>query len=471
MRPSLSQAQRIDHSIFRAYDIRGIVGQTLTLEGVYLIGQALGTEALEKGEQSLALGFDGRHSSPVLAEWLSEGILSTGCEVIDVGSIPTPLLYYATFVLDTRSGVMITGSHNPPEYNGLKIVIQGETLAEDRIQNIYQRIVADNFLQGRGEYREVDLVESYLHHIADTVKLKRPLRVVVDAGNGIAGMVAPELYRRLGCEIHELFCKVDGSFPNHHPDPSQIENLQDLIKAVREQKADLGLAFDGDGDRLGVVTGQGKIIWPDRQLILFAQSILAQHPRAKIIYDVKCTAHLAHFIRQQGGEPLMWKTGHSLIKAKLAETQALLAGEMSGHIFFKDRWFGFDDGLYAGARLLELLSASEADCEAVFAAIPDSVNTPELKVFVSEDEKFKMMDQLISQMKLTQKKFAQAQEVITIDGLRINFADGWGLVRPSNTTPCLVLRFEASNETIMQKIQDCFRDLLLAVKPGLVLPF
>ncbi|HSW71087.1 MAG TPA: phosphomannomutase/phosphoglucomutase, partial [Gammaproteobacteria bacterium] len=339
------------------------------------------------------------------------------------------------------------------------------------IQELYQRIITGNFLQGQGEYQEADLVESYLCHIQNTVHLKRPLRIVVDAGNGISAMVAPELYRRLGCEVHELFCTVDGSFPNHHPDPSQVDNLQDLIKAVAEHQADLGLAFDGDGDRLGVVTGSGKIIWPDRQLILFAKALLAEHPKATIIYDVKCTAHLATLIRQQGGEPLMWKTGHSLIKAKLAETQALLAGEMSGHIFFKDRWFGFDDGLYAGARLLELLSAHEADCESVFAAIPDSINTPELKIFVAEDEKFTLMAELIKQMKAAQKKFADAEEVMTIDGLRVNFAKGWGLVRPSNTTPCLILRFEALNESILQTIQDLFRDLLLSVKPSLVLPF
>lgn len=471
MSQPLLRSQRVDRSIFRAYDIRGIVGQELSHETVYWLGQALGSEVLEKGETALALGFDGRDSSPALAELLSEGVLSTGCDVIDLGMVPTPVLYYATFVLDTRSGVMITGSHNPPEYNGFKMMIHGETLAEDRIQGLYQRIQSGSFMEGQGEYREVDLIESYLSRICETVKLQRPLRIVIDAGNGIAGMVAPELYRRLGCKVHELFCKVDGSFPNHHPDPSQAENLKDLRQAVQEQQADLGIAFDGDGDRLGIVTGLGKIIWPDRQLILFAQAILTEHPQAKIIYDVKCTTHLATLIRQQGGEPIMWKTGHSLIKAKLAETQALLAGEMSGHIFFKDRWFGFDDALYAGARLLELLSAREEDCEAVFAAIPDSINTPELKIFVAEDEKFQMMSQLIGKMKEAQKTFQQAPDITTIDGLRINFVDGWGLVRPSNTTPCLVLRFEAINEAILQSIQGVFRDLLLSVKPGLALPF
>jgi len=461
----------VDHSVFRAYDIRGIVGQTLTEELVYLIGQALGTEALEQGETAMAVGFDGRHSSPLLAEALSEGILSTGCDVIDVGMIPTPLLYFSTFISPSRSGVMITGSHNPPEYNGLKMVIQGETLAEDRIQALYQRIIARDFIEGRGECSDMDIVERYLNQITQTVKLKRPLRIVVDAGNGISGLIAPELYRRLDCDVIELFCQIDGNFPNHHPDPSQADNMKDLIAAVREYQADLGLAFDGDGDRLGVITSQGRVIWPDRQLILFAQDILSRQPQAKIIYDVKCTTHLATVIRKLGGEPLMWKTGHSLIKAKLAETQAALAGEMSGHIFFKDRWFGFDDGIYAGARLLEILSTYQQDSEAVFASIPDSVNTPELKIFVAEDEKFHVMNQLVTRLQQEQAKFSQAQEILTIDGLRVNFPEGWGLVRPSNTTPCLVLRFEANNTSFLQQIQNLFRELILSVKPELAIPF
>lgn len=464
------QVNCIDPSIFRAYDIRGIVGQSLTPESYFLIGQALGSEALERGETQIAVGFDGRLSSPLLAEALGEGIVSTGCDVIDVGMVPTPILYYATFVLGTRSGVMVTGSHNPPEYNGCKMVLKGETLAEESIQGLYQRIVEGRFLEGRGEYREQELIESYLQRITQDVKLKRPLRIVVDAANAIPGMVAPELYRRLGCEVLELFCEVDGNFPNHHPDPSQAENLTALIQAVRENQADVGLAFDGDGDRLGVVTGKGRIIWPDRQLILFAQAILAEHPKAKIIYDVKCTTHLAERIRQYGGEPIMWKTGHSLIKAKLIETQALLAGEMSGHIFFKHRWYGFDDAIYAGARLLEILAAQAEDSETVFASIPDSVNTPELKISVAENEKFQVMDQLMAKMKQGPAGFSEA-DILTIDGLRVNFAEGWGLVRPSNTTPCLVLRFEAINEAVLGKIQGLFRQLLLSVNPEFVMPF
>jgi phosphomannomutase / phosphoglucomutase len=462
--------QLIDHSIFRAYDIRGIVGQSLTPETVYLIGRAIGSEALERGETSIAVGFDGRTSSPLLAEALSEGIISTGCDVLDIGMVPTPILYFATHVVETRSGVMITGSHNPPEYNGFKIVINGETLAEADIQKLYQRITSQQFNDGRGEYREMDLAERYLQHVTNTVKIKKPLRIVVDAANAIPGLIAPDLYRRLGCEVDELFCTVNGSFPNHHPDPSQAENLAALISAVKEKKADIGLAFDGDGDRLGVVTPQGKIIWPDRQLILFAQAILAKNPQAKIIYDVKCTNHLAHVIRRLGGEPIMWKTGHSLIKAKLAETKALLAGEMSGHIFFNDRWFGFDDAIYAGARLLEILSEADEDADALFSAIPDSINTPELKINVEESEKFKVMEKLVKKMQQAPIGFKQA-DVLTIDGLRVNFAEGWGLVRPSNTTPCLILRFEAINEAILKNIQSLFRELILSVSPELALPF
>jgi len=461
----------IDRSIFRAYDIRGIVDQQLTTKTLFWIGQAIGSAALAKDERRIALGYDGRHSSPSLAQSLRNGILSTGCDVIDIGMVPTPILYYATFVLNTRSGVMITGSHNPANYNGCKIMIDGKTLTDEDIQKLYHRIIKEDFEKGQGELHELDMVERYLDRIHQMIKLRRPLKVVVDAGNGIPGLFAPKLYRRLGCEVQELFCEVDGNFPNHHPDPSQEANLQDLIRVVREQKADIGLAFDGDGDRLGVVTAAGKIILADRQLILFARAMLSEHPGAKVIYDVKCTAHLDPLIREYGGEPLMWKTGHSYIKEKMIETKALLAGEMSGHIFFKDRWYGFDDGLYAGARLLEILAARDEDSDALFAAIPDSINTPELKVFLPEEEKFSLMDKLVAQLKIKAGTSKQAYELVTIDGLRLNFAQGWGLVRSSNTTPCLVLRFEAADETVLAEIQALFRDLLLSVKPDLVLPF
>lgn len=460
------ETQVVDRSIFRAYDIRGIVGEGLNEKSVYAIGKAIASIALDTGETTLAIGRDGRLSGPHLVKALCQGVLSTGCDVINIGMVPTPLLYYAAKVLDTHSGIMLTGSHNPAEYNGLKIVINDKTLAETGIQEIYDRIQRNRFHHGEGEMHELEMIERYIEHITHTVKLKKPLKVVVDSGNGIPGIVGPSLYRQMGCEVHELYCNVDGNFPNHHPDPSQTENLQDLIKKVREVDADIGIAFDGDGDRLGVVTRQGEVIWPDRQLMLFAKSILSRHPGAKIIYDVKCTSHLETVIRECGGEPIMWKTGHSLIKSKLAETQALLAGEMSGHIFLKDRWYGFDDAIYAGARLLEILSEDDRDIDALFASIPNSVNTPELKVYVSDDEKFKLMDTLISMA-----AFHEAKEIMTIDGLRVNFDKGWGLVRPSNTTPCLVLRFEAETESVLRHIQDLFRQFLLSAKPDLVLPF
>lgn len=456
----------IDPSIFRAYDIRGVVGSSLTEKSVYAIGQAIGTLVIKRGEKSIFVGKDGRLSGPSLSQALSAGILSSGCDVMHLGVIPTPLLYYATHMTKTTSGVMLTGSHNPPEYNGLKIVMTRVSLSEDGLKNLYQSIVDNNFHQGEGELNEMEMIERYINHVAHDVKLARPLKVVVDCGNGVPGCVAPQLYRQLGCEVHELFCDVDGHFPNHHPDPSQPDNLQDLIKKVKEVKADIGLAFDGDGDRLGVVTSTGTIIWPDRQLMLFAKAILKKQPGAKIIYDVKCTNHLATVIQSLGGEPLMWKTGHSLIKAKLAETQAALAGEMSGHIFIKDRWFGFDDALYAGARLLEILAADSADSHTLFNDLPNSINTPELKVFVADNEKFSLMEKLIAHA-----NFHTAKDLLTLDGLRVNFSDGWGLVRPSNTTPCLVFRFEADNQTVLTKIQKLFRDWLLTVNPALELPF
>ncbi len=455
----------VSPSIFRAYDIRGIVGSALTEETVRAIGQVLGSMVIEQGEKSIAVGRDGRLSGPVLGRALCDGILSSGCDVLNIGVVPTPILYYATHELATTSGVMLTGSHNPAEYNGLKMILGGETLSEESIQKIYHRVINNQVRYGLGEHHKFDLMEQYLKRITDDVKLQRPLKIVIDSGNGAASHVAPELFKRMGCEVIELFCELDGNFPNHHPDPTQVENLKDLIQKVQETNADIGLAFDGDADRLGIVTNEGEVIWPDRQLILFAQSILARKPGAKIIFDVKCTNHLAAMVKQMGGEPIMWKTGHSLIKKKMAETQAAIAGEMSGHIFFKDRWYGFDDAIYAGARLLEILSASDLDCATLFRAIPNSVNTPELKIYVSDEEKFKLMSQIVSQA-----NFSNA-EVSTIDGLRVNFANGWGLVRQSNTTPCLVLRFEAETEAVLSKIQMLFRDYLLSLKPELVLPF
>jgi phosphomannomutase/phosphoglucomutase len=460
----------ISLSIFRAYDIRGIVGETITEDSVKLIGQALGSMLRELGEDQMIIARDGRHSGPALLSALSEGLQSTGCDVIDIGMVPTPILYFATHVLHSNSGVMLTGSHNPASYNGLKMVIQGRTQSEADIQNIYHRIMEGNFAEGRGKKIELDLQDQYQEAICQQIKLQRPLKVVIDAGNGVAGAVAPELFKSLGCEVYPLFCDVDGTFPNHHPDPTQTENLQDLIHQVKALNADIGLAFDGDGDRLGIVTSQGDIIWPDRLLMLFAKHVLldvnAEQDKPTIIYDVKCTNRLSPLIESLGGVPLMWKTGHSFIKAKMKETKAHLAGEMSGHFFFNDRWYGFDDALYAGARLLEILSQYDFDSAQVIGSIPNSVNTPELKVPVAEEEKFLLMQKLIDEA-----HFHDAKEILTIDGLRVNFQEGWGLVRPSNTTPYLIMRFEALNERILEKIQIVFRDWMLSVKPDLVLPF
>jgi phosphomannomutase/phosphoglucomutase len=461
--------QQLEPSVFRAYDIRGIVGDTLTSTTMYLLGQAVGSMVLQHGEQSLVLGFDGRLSSPDLAVACGDGVLSTGCDVIDLAMVPTPLLYYATTVGPTSSGMMITGSHNPPEYNGCKIVVGGVTLAGEAIQDLYHKMCAGNFQCGRGSYRELDIVSSYMRQVQDTVTLARPITLVVDAGNAVAGLLVAELYRALGCHVIELFCQVDGTFPNHHPDPSKAVNLQALIAAVAEYKADIGLAFDGDGDRLGVVTNTGQIIWPDRQLILLARDILQTHSHAKIIYDIKCTKHVADVVRQYGGEPIICQTGHSFIKAKLHASGALLAGEMSGHIFFKDRWYGFDDALYAGARLLEIIASQPQDVSTLFAAIPDSINTPELIIDVPEAAKADIMAALIVHAK--QQLADSTAVILTLDGLRVDLANSWGLVRPSNTMPCLILRFEADSAQQLLDIQAMFRRWLLATNPELVLPF
>lgn len=458
--------ETINPTIFRAYDIRGIAGETLTESAVFLIGKALGSLVRDHGEHQVVIARDGRVSGPILSKALCDGILSVGCDVVDIGVAPTPVLYYATQIFAEHSGVMLTGSHNPPNYNGLKMVVKGHALAEKDILGLHERIKAQQFYVGLGVRHELDVTERYISQITQGITLKRPLKIIVDAGNGVAGEIAPALYKRMGCEVQELFCEIDGRFPNHHADPSQPENLQDLIQAVKDANADIGLAFDGDADRLGVVTSRGEIIWPDRLLMLFAKAILAETPNAKIIYDVKCTSHLADLIRQHGGEPIMWKTGHSLIKAKMAETGAQVAGEMSGHLFFRDRWYGFDDAIYAGARLLEVLAAHQESSAELFDAIPNSINTPEMKIAVADEEKFGLMQQLIDSA-----AFSSASEIMTVDGLRVNFADGWGLVRPSNTSPYLVLRFEANDQKILNQIQEIFREWILSVRPGLVLPY
>ncbi len=456
---------QVPAEIFKAYDIRGIVGRTLTPDIVVAIGQAVGSEAIARGRRTVAIGRDGRHSGPELAAALARGLQSSGVDVIDIGQAATPILYFAAHHFDTLSGVAVTGSHNPPEYNGLKIMVDGETLSGEAIQGLRQRIEKGRLERGSGSYRSEEVREPYLKRITGDVKLARPMRLVVDCGNGVAGGTAPELYRRLGCELTELFCEVDGSFPNHHPDPSQPKNLADVQKALAAGKGELGFAFDGDGDRLGVVTKSGKIIYPDRQLMLFAADVLERHPGAQIIFDVKSTRHLFSWIRQHGGKPVLWKTGHSLIKQKLKETGALLAGEMSGHTFFKERWYGFDDALYAGARLLEIL-ARASDPSAVLEALPDAVSTPELHVKFAEGENYALIEQL-----QRTARFTDAREVIKIDGLRVEYDDGFGLARASNTTPVVVLRFEADNEQAMRRIQEDFRRAILAARPDAALPY
>jgi len=451
--------------IFKAYDIRGIVNKSLTPDVVRRIGHALGSLAAEQGQKAIAVGRDGRLSGPELAGALMDGICAAGVDAIDVGCVPTPVTYFAAYELGCHSCVSVTGSHNPPDYNGLKMVIGGTTLALDAIQDLKKRAESGNLKHGQGERRSADVLPAYVEKIIGDVKLARPMKIVMDCGNGVAGAIAPELFKRLGCEIVPLFCEVDGNFPNHHPDPSKPENLADVIKALKETDAEIGIAFDGDGDRLGVVTKDGEIIYPDRQLMLFAADVLSRVPGGTIIYDVKCTRRLAPWIKQHGGIPLMWNTGHALVKAKLKETGAPLAGEMSGHTFFKERWYGFDDGLYTGARLLEILSRS-ADANPALKNLPNSPSTPELNIKMAEGEPFALIDQLKAE-----GKFAGAEEIITIDGIRVEYADGFGLARPSNTTPVVVLRFEADDAAALERIQAAFRSALNGVWPGIQLPF
>ena len=451
--------------IFKAYDIRGIVERTLTPQAVLAIGHALGSEAVARGQRAIAVGRDGRLSGPELAGALADGIRAAGVDVLDIGCVPTPLSYFAAYELGTDSCVSVTGSHNPPDYNGLKMVLGGQTLYGAQIQDLRRRIAENDLAHGAGELFHAQVLDAYLERVTADVKLSRPMKIVIDCGNGVAGAVAPELFRRLGCELVELFCEVDGTFPNHHPDPSKPENLADVVRALRETDAELGLAFDGDGDRLGVVTKDGEIIYPDRQLMLFAADVLSRVPGGEIIYDVKCTRNLAGWIRGHGGVPTMWNTGHALVKAKLKETGAPLAGEMSGHMFFKERWFGFDDGLYAGARLLEILSR-QADPSAALKALPDAVSTPELNLKMAEGEPFTLVQRLRDKA-----TFARAEQIVTIDGVRVEYADGFGLARPSNTTPVVVLRFEADSDAALARIQADFRRAIDAVWPGLALPF
>jgi phosphomannomutase/phosphoglucomutase len=456
----------VDPSIFRAYDIRGQVATSLSADVVRALGQAIGSEAAARGQQDIVVGYDGRHSSPELAAALIEGLTAAGRSVIELGCVPTPVVYFATHLLGTEAGVIVTGSHNPPQYNGLKIVLGGEALAGDAIQALRRRLQAGDLVTGEGSSRRHDVVPDYIDRIASDITLHRPLRVVLDCGNGVAGAVAPRLFRNLGCEVDELFCEVDGDFPNHHPDPVVPANLDALIARIRDTGADLGLAFDGDGDRLGVVDNRGEIIWADRLMMLFARDTLDRNPGSDIIFDVKCTRLLASLISDHAGVPVMWKTGHSLIKQKLRETGAPLAGEMSGHIFFQERWYGFDDGLYAGARLLEILSMDPRDSAEIFAELPQGVSTPELRVDLAEGEAPELIEAL-----LAQAGDLPDARVTTIDGLRLDLPDRWGLVRASNTQPGLVLRFEGDDEMALAGIQALFSERLRAVRPDLELPF
>ena len=453
--------------IFRAYDVRGIVEEGLTADIVRQIGHAIGAEAYDRGQQTIVVGRDGRNSGPELQEALIEGLRATGRDVIDVGRVPTPVLYFATHYLNTGSGVMITGSHNPPEYNGLKIMLGGDTLFGDDIQDLRKRAEGGDFPSGKGNLQSMEVVDEYVRRVCEDVPvaLGNSFRVVVDCGNGVAGEVAPKLLRALGHDVVELYCEVDGNFPNHHPDPSDPANLTQLIGTVKQENADLGFAFDGDGDRLGVVDLEGRIIWADMQMMLFSKDVLGRNPGAEIVFDVKCSNRLAKVIKQLGGKPVMWRTGHSYIKSKLKESGAPLAGEMSGHIFFQDRWYGFDDAIYSAARMLEILMAFKKSPTQIFAKLPAGVSTPELRVDMKEGEQMSLVGKLVEA-----DGFANGKRT-TIDGLRVDFADGWGLVRASNTTPSLVMRFEADNKEALARIQGEFKKAVIALAPNLNLPF
>ena len=442
----------ITRSIFKAYDIRGIVENELTPKVVKLIGLAIGSESIDKGERGIVVGRDGRLTGEILSEALILGLIESGCHVVDVGMVPTPLVYFATYTKGATSGVMITGSHNPAEYNGLKIMIAGETLTAERIESLYSRIINEDFSYGAGSSITMNIDQDYIDKIKSDIKLDKKLNIVVDCGNGIAGNIAPKLFESLGANVTKLFCLVDGRFPNHHPDPSKPENLKDLTNEVLDTGADLGLAFDGDGDRLGLIDNKGNVIWADRQMILYARDVISRNSGAKIIFDVKCSSLLPQDISKHGGEPIMSRTGHSFIKNKIKETGAELGGEMSGHIFFNERWYGFDDALYTGARLLEIISKNDNSCAEIFAKLPDRANTPEINIHFN-----KHGEQHDAISKLSHDIDFPGSEINTIDGIRVDYENGWGLVRASNTTPCLVLRFEADDKETLENIQAKFR--------------
>ena len=452
-------------SIFRAYDIRGIVGKTLDAEVAYQVGQVVGSITLEQDAGPVIVARDGRDSGPELITGMIEGISSTGCDVVDIGAVPTGVLYFAAYELGNGTGVMITGSHNPSDYNGFKILIGGVTQAGDKIADMYTRIKNGNLRVGKGKVSQENMINQYREKISSDIQLQRPLKIVADCGNGIGGVCAADILRDIGAEVIPLYDEVDGSFPNHHPDPSEPENLEDLIESVKLLEADLGVAFDGDADRLGVVTSEGEIIYSDRLMMLFVKDVLSRVPGSTIIYDVKCTGYLHQVIEEAGGNAMMYKTGHSLIKNKMKEVDAPFAGEMSGHFFFKERWYGFDCGIYAAARLLEILAADERSALEVLSSLPSSVSTPELKVQMQEGENHAFVEEL------REKATFPDSVLTTIDGVRADFRDGWGLVRASNTTPILVVRFEADSEAALQRIKGIFKQQMRAINNQLKLPF
>ena len=449
----------VNQHIFRANDIRGVAYKDLTEEVVIKLGKSLGSEALERGVKDFVIGRDGRLSSPDMYEWLSGGVLSTGCNVINIGIVTSPMFYHSTFVLESASGVVITGSHNPGEYNGFKVVFNNQSTSSEEIVSLKKRILNNDFKTGEGLCRDEDIKESYINEIISSVKLNKQLNISIDCGNGSAGIIAKEVYERLGCNVRELYGDIDGQFPNHHPDPSKVENMLDLIKDVEENQSCVGLAFDGDADRLGVISPKGEIIYPDRQMILFANQVINESSAAKIVFDVKCSKLLPDEILKLGGEPLICKTGHTFIKQKIRETNAQLGGEMSGHIFFNDRWKGFDDGIYAGARMLEII-ASE-DTKDIFSELPNMVSTPELNVPTSDEEKFYLGEEFIKKTDFSNAK------IIDIDGIRVEYEKGWGLLRASNTSPVLVLRFEAETEDDLNHIKTIFYENLKRIEPDI----
>lgn len=455
----------VDRNVFRAYDIRGIVDKQLDADAFYSIGKAVSCRLRSLERSSIFIARDGRLSSERLANALKQGLLDSGITVLDLGSVATPVMYYATHTHGVDSGLMVTGSHNPSDYNGIKIVLAGTTLMHADIDELFDLVTMGQSISGEGQNKSIDIMDEYIQRIVGDIKLQRPLKVVVDCGNGIAGATIPQVIKQLGCEVIPLYCEVDGRFPNHHPDPTIEANLVDLRTTVAKHQADIGLAFDGDADRLGVLTNQGEIIWPDRLMMFYARDLLQKDKGATIVYDVKCSSHLADVIEKAGGVAKMCPTGHSIVKRIMKQENAALAGEMSGHLFFKDRWYGFDDALYSSCRLLEILSKSPQKVSEQFAAVPNSINTPEIKIPILDEEKFTFMEHF------SNRAHFPGARLIVIDGLRVEFARGWGLLRASNTTPCLVARFEAQDKLSLAAIQTLFKSQLHAIDDSLAIPF